>query len=210
MASSLFARRYWGNRCFFLLLRVLRCFSSPGALLRAYFIQPVVTGHYPRRVSPFGYSWIDACLRLPMTFRSLPRPSSAISALAFTLCSYMLDLLRTRCPSFRFRFLLRFPVRFRSSFEPLRSRSDCVCRHAFSPYSLFSISLALLSLCSFQDAHKDRGAFQPRDSSKRYSLREFEQLILCGRFRFRLDVCASFFLSFAFTSLALCSFKRST
>ena len=28
-----------------------------------------------------------------MTFRSLPRPSSAISALAFTLCPYMLDLL---------------------------------------------------------------------------------------------------------------------
>ena len=148
MASSLFARRYWGNRCFFLLLRVLRCFSSPGALLRAYFIQPVVTGHYPRRVSPFGHSWIKACLRLPMTFRSLPRPSSAISALAFTLCSYMLDLLRTRC---RACFTQDCSIAWPASFEPLRSRSDCACRHAFSPYSLFSISLALLSLCSFQD-----------------------------------------------------------
>ena len=29
---SLFARRYWGNRGFFLFLRVLRCFSSPGCL----------------------------------------------------------------------------------------------------------------------------------------------------------------------------------
>ena len=27
-----FARRYLGNRCFFLFLRVLRCFSSPGCL----------------------------------------------------------------------------------------------------------------------------------------------------------------------------------
>ena len=29
LGSSPFARRYWGNRCYFLLLRVLRCFSSP-------------------------------------------------------------------------------------------------------------------------------------------------------------------------------------
>ena len=29
LGSSLFARRYLGNRCFFLFLRVLRCFSSP-------------------------------------------------------------------------------------------------------------------------------------------------------------------------------------
>ena len=32
LGSSLFARRYWGNRFFFLFLRVLRCFSSPGCL----------------------------------------------------------------------------------------------------------------------------------------------------------------------------------
>ena len=29
LGSSPFARRYWGNRYYFLLLRVLRCFSSP-------------------------------------------------------------------------------------------------------------------------------------------------------------------------------------
>ncbi len=28
MGSSPFARRYWGNRCYFLFLQVLRCFSS--------------------------------------------------------------------------------------------------------------------------------------------------------------------------------------
>ena len=32
LGCSLFARRYWGNRVFFLFLRVLRCFSSPGCL----------------------------------------------------------------------------------------------------------------------------------------------------------------------------------
>ena len=31
LGSFPFARRYLGNRCFFLFLRVLRCFSSPGS-----------------------------------------------------------------------------------------------------------------------------------------------------------------------------------
>ena len=34
----------------------------------------------PCRVSPFGHPRIKACLRLPEAFRSLPRPSSALSA----------------------------------------------------------------------------------------------------------------------------------
>ena len=32
LGSSAFARRYSQNRCFFLFLRLLRCFSSPGSL----------------------------------------------------------------------------------------------------------------------------------------------------------------------------------
>ena len=36
LGSSPFARRYLGNRCFFLFLRLLRCFSSPGYLLMSY------------------------------------------------------------------------------------------------------------------------------------------------------------------------------
>ena len=39
------------------------------------------------RVSPFGCLRINACLRLPVAFRSLPRPSSAYGARASTLCS---------------------------------------------------------------------------------------------------------------------------
>ena len=45
------------------------------------------------RVSPFGYHGIYACLRLPHAFRSLPRPSSALGALASALCSCSLDSL---------------------------------------------------------------------------------------------------------------------
>ena len=44
-------------------------------------------------VSPFGYHGIYACLRLLHAFRSLPRPSSALGALASTLCSCSLDSL---------------------------------------------------------------------------------------------------------------------
>ena len=55
-------------------------------------IHSTVTGHYPSRVSPFGYLRINAYLRLPEAFRSLSRPSSAISAMASTLRSYSLDL----------------------------------------------------------------------------------------------------------------------
>ena len=36
LGSSAFARRYLRNRCFFLFLRLLRCFSSPGPLLYGY------------------------------------------------------------------------------------------------------------------------------------------------------------------------------
>ena len=36
LGSSPFARRYLGNRSFFLFLRVLRCFSSPRSLLLPY------------------------------------------------------------------------------------------------------------------------------------------------------------------------------
>ena len=32
LGCSLFARRYWGSRCCFYFLGVLRCFNSPGSL----------------------------------------------------------------------------------------------------------------------------------------------------------------------------------
>ena len=56
------------------------------------WIQLAVTGHYPGRVPPFGNLRINAYLRLPSAYRSLSRPSSAISALASTLRSCSLDL----------------------------------------------------------------------------------------------------------------------
>lgn len=64
----------------FLLLRLLRCFTSPGCrLLRG-------ASSSTRRVAPFGDPRFSGCLLLPAAFRSLPRPSSAISAKASPAC----------------------------------------------------------------------------------------------------------------------------
>ena len=60
------------------------------------WIQFMVTGHYPSRVPPFGNLRINAYLRLPSAYRSLSRPSSAISAMASTLRSCSLDLASSR------------------------------------------------------------------------------------------------------------------
>ena len=89
LGSSAFARRYLRNRCFFLFLRLLRCFSSPGSL--PYVMDwRMDTWSLSMWVSPFRYLRIDGYLLLPAAFRSLSRLSSALSAKASTLCSYCL------------------------------------------------------------------------------------------------------------------------
>ena len=40
-------------------------------------------------VPPFGYTRINARSQLPVSFRSVPRPSSPLSAKAFTKCPYL-------------------------------------------------------------------------------------------------------------------------
>jgi hypothetical protein len=46
LGSSLFARRYWGNRFCFLFLRVLRWFTSPRSPLTPYFTQGRISQLY--------------------------------------------------------------------------------------------------------------------------------------------------------------------
>jgi hypothetical protein len=74
LGFSAFARHYLRNHYCFLLLRVLRCFSSPGCLL----FQGSMSSTW--RVSPFGHLRINGRLHLPVAFRSLPRPSSSLRA----------------------------------------------------------------------------------------------------------------------------------
>ena len=82
------------NRCFFLFLRLLRCFSSPGSL--PYVMDWRTDDWSPSsRVSPFRYLRIKDYLHLPAAFRSLSRLSSALSAKASTLRSFLLNLCNT-------------------------------------------------------------------------------------------------------------------
>ncbi len=92
LGSFPFARRYLGNRSFFLFLRVLRCFSSPRCLRLAYFVRRAMPVHCDGRVPPFGHPRFAGYLPLPVAFRSLSRPSSAPSAKASASCPFSLDL----------------------------------------------------------------------------------------------------------------------
>ena len=87
LGSSGFARRYSRNRCFFLFLRLLRCFSSPGSLCMTMY-SSCSDWSYSRQVSPFRHLRIIGYLLLPAAFRSLSRLSSALSAKASTLRSF--------------------------------------------------------------------------------------------------------------------------
>ena len=91
LGSSGSARRYSRNRCFFLFLRLLRCFSSPGSPPCAMDSRMDAQGP-PVRVSPFRHLRIVGHLPLPAAFRSLSRLSSALSAKASALRPFLLDL----------------------------------------------------------------------------------------------------------------------
>ena len=80
LGSSAFARHYSRNHFCFLLLGVLRCFSSPRS-------PPQLVGDWPSasRVAPFGHPRITGHLHLPAAFRSLSRPSSPPIAKASTV-----------------------------------------------------------------------------------------------------------------------------
>ena len=88
LGSSAFARRYLQNRFFFLLLWVLRCFSSPRFPSHTLLIHVWILRLFP--LSEFPHSDVhgyNSYLQIPVAFRSLSRPSSALGAKAFTLCS---------------------------------------------------------------------------------------------------------------------------
>ena len=91
LGSFHFARRYFENRVFFLFLRLLRCFSSPGSppYVMDWRMDDTSSSY---RVSPFRHLRIKDYLHLPAAFRSLSRLSSALSAKASTLRSSLLNL----------------------------------------------------------------------------------------------------------------------
>jgi hypothetical protein len=80
-------------------------FQFPRLPPLALCVQARVRGHDPTWVSPFGHLRISGCVHLPEAFRSLPRPSSALSAKASTVCSWYLDLSTIRCSLSRYAAL---------------------------------------------------------------------------------------------------------
>ena len=77
--------------CFFLFLRLLRCFSSPGS--PCIPMDSVCSNRgLLGQVSPFRNPRVNGYLLLTAAYRSLSRLSSALSAKASTLCSSLLDL----------------------------------------------------------------------------------------------------------------------
>ena len=88
---SPFARHYLGNHFCFLLLWVLRCFSSPRS--------PSLRNDIPSvcRVAPFGHLRINVYLQLPAAFRSLSRPSSPPRAKASAMRPYLLSSYEHLC-----------------------------------------------------------------------------------------------------------------
>ncbi len=66
-------------------------FQFPGFPPHRVWIPRWVTGHDPRRVSPFGDVRIAACSAAPRTFRRRQRPSSAPDAKASTVRPFSLD-----------------------------------------------------------------------------------------------------------------------
>ena len=90
LGSFPFARHYLGNRFFFLFLRLLRCFSSPGCSHYNYLIHYMILALYHQWVPPFGYLRLIAHLQLPEAFRSLSRPSSSSNAKASSRTPFLL------------------------------------------------------------------------------------------------------------------------
>ena len=138
LGSSAFARRYLRNRCFFLFLRVLRCFSSPGSPRIAMYLPYAACG-LRMRVSPFGHPRIAGYVRLPAAFRSLSRPSSASSAWAFALRPFSLDLtLLFSLPSAVFTASDCFSSKFYLSMSLLFLSFAC-----FAVYAVFKVRRSL-------------------------------------------------------------------
>ena len=69
----------------FLFLGLLRCFTSPRFASPDYEFIRSITRCYTSWVVPFGDPRIKACLRLPVAYRNLLRPSSPLGTKAFTI-----------------------------------------------------------------------------------------------------------------------------
>jgi hypothetical protein len=120
LGYSAFARHYLRNHFCFLLLWVLRCFSSPRL--------PSLRNDWPStsRVAPFGNLGIKGYLHLHQAYRSLSRPSSPPRAKASTVCPCLLSLSTThnRVGLIYLKLALTLLLNF---FEVVQYVKDLIC-----------------------------------------------------------------------------------
>ena len=95
LGSSQFARRYYGNRFFFLFLGVLRCFSSPRYLLITYLFS---YGYLSIKIGGFPHSEI------------LGSKVVCTSPGLIAACHVLLRLLVPRHPPYALIYLTRFAL----------------------------------------------------------------------------------------------------
>ena len=130
MGCSLFARHYSGSRGFFPFLRLLRCFSSPACHYPPYVFRReharITTRRFPHSEIPGS----KVGQHLTRAYRSRPRPSSALSAKASTVCSCSLDRKEHVSPLWSFQgalgrgwLALRQPLRLEGSRAPVPQNS---------------------------------------------------------------------------------------
>ena len=86
LGSCNFARHYFRNHCFiFFSFRYLDV-SVPWVPFITLCIRAIIIRYQPYCVPTFGCLRIITYLQFPVAFRSLSRPSSALSAKASTIC----------------------------------------------------------------------------------------------------------------------------
>ena len=156
-------------------------FHFPGCPPTRLWIHLVVTGHYPGRVPPFGNLRINAYLRLPSAYRSLSRPSSAISALASTLSACSRDLASSRCP---------FPPKTIERNEQLL----IVCVRFFPVQFSRCVEVSTFSVDPSKRYRKRHLVFSQIPSLTRWPTIIFGIFCLCRSFRLPATVLNSSFL----------------
>ena len=133
LGPSPFAHHYLGNHCCFLLLRVLRCFSSPGSPPRAYVFGP----------------WIRLRVGFPIRNRGSQRPFASRTALSGLGPSFVagrcLGIPRVHsCASFLFP-TIQLNLLCMSSSNPHRGASNFSRSIAYSWFSS-----AVMSICGIR------------------------------------------------------------
>jgi len=150
LAFSAFARHYSRNRVCFLLLEVLRCFTSLGSLRCTYEFSAGYGG-ITRRGFPHsdiaGSSWLAAS---PTLFRSYPR---------------LLRLLSPRHPSCALcSLVISLPSSFNLLFEKTRVQRGSVVNRNSSPNRHI---IAYLRICSFKEQGPVFGLSKPDSKPRR-------------------------------------------